>query len=94
MTSILVGNLGFSSSADSVRSMFEGYGTVDPVSLVTDRETGRSRGFAFVEMSDDAEAETAIDSLHGSALDGRELRISKAQPRLERQANGNRGRRR
>ena len=59
MKNIFVGNLSFTSTEDSVRSIFEGYGTVDRVSIITDRETGRSKGFGFVEMTTEAEAQTA-----------------------------------
>ena len=90
MKRIYVGNLDFSSTEDSIRSIFEPHGTVDTVSLVTDRDTGRSRGFAFVEMTDEGEAEKAISALHGSNLDGRELNINEARPRVERQGGGGR----
>ena len=90
MKRIYVGNLDFSSTEDSIRTIFEPHGTVDTVSLVTDRDTGRSRGFAFVEMADDSEAENAISALNGSNLDGRELNINEARPRVERQGGGGR----
>ena len=90
MKKIYVGNLDFSSTEDSIRSIFEPHGTVETVSLVTDRDTGRSRGFAFVEMTDEGEAEKAISALHGSNLDGRELNINEARPRVERHGGGGR----
>jgi len=68
--------------------MFEAYGTVDRVSVVTDRETGRARGFGFVEMSGDAEAERAIAALNGRELDGRALNINEARPKEDRGGGG------
>ena len=68
--------------------MFEAYGTVDRVSVVTDRETGRARGFGFVEMSSDDEAERAIAALNGRELDGRALNINEARPKEERGGGG------
>lgn len=88
MKKIYVGNLDFSSTEDSIRSIFEPHGTVDMVSLVTDRDTGRSRGFAFVEMTDNGEAEGAISALHGSQLDGRELKVNEARPKREGSGGG------
>jgi len=88
---IFVGNLSFGATEDSVRSMFEAYGTVDRVSVVTDRETGRARGFGFVEMSVDAEAERAIAALNGRELDGRALNINEARPKEDRGGGGGGG---
>jgi cold-inducible RNA-binding protein len=70
MKKIFVGNLSFRATEDEVRSMFAAYGTVDSVSVVTDRDTGQARGFGFVEMSNDAEAERAINSLNGKERAG------------------------
>ena len=70
MRNIFVGNLAFSATESSIRALFERYGTVDRVNLVTDRDTGRARGFAFVEMSDSAQADEAIKALNGAELDG------------------------
>ncbi|MGA2770700.1 MAG: RNA-binding protein [Bryobacteraceae bacterium] len=84
MKNIFVGNLSFGATEDAVRSMFEAYGTVDRVSVVTDRETGRARGFGFVEMSVNDEAERAIAALNGRELDGRALNINEARPKEER----------
>jgi RNA recognition motif-containing protein len=81
MKNIFVGNLDFSATESSVRSLFEPYGTVERVNVVTDRDTGRSRGFAFVEMSDSAEADQAINSLNGANLDGRALNVNEARPK-------------
>jgi RNA recognition motif-containing protein len=80
---IYVGNLSFSSSEDDLRELFEAHGTVQSVSVITDRNTGRSRGFAFVEMDTEASADAAIRSLDGTTLDGRPLRVSKAQERAK-----------
>jgi len=81
MKNIFVGNLDFAATESSVRSLFEPYGQVDRVNVVTDRETGRSRGFAFVEMTDAAEAERAIAALNGMQLDGRALNVNEARPK-------------
>jgi cold-inducible RNA-binding protein len=75
MKNIFVGNLDFAATESSIRAMFERYGSVDRVNMVTDRDTGRSRGFAFVEMTDAAEADRAIAELKGNYLDGRALNI-------------------
>jgi cold-inducible RNA-binding protein len=88
---IFVGNLSFGATEDAVRSMFEAYGTVDRVNVVTDRETGRARGFGFVEMSVDAEAERAIAALNGRDLDGRALNINEAKPKEQRSGGGGGG---
>ena len=88
MKNIFVGNLNFGATEDAVRSMFEAYGTVDRVSVVTDRETGRARGFGFVEMSSDEEAERAIAALNGRELDGRALNINEARPKEDRGGGG------
>lgn len=89
MTSIYVGNLPFTASEDEVRELFEPYGAVDSVKLVSDRETGRPRGFGFVEM-DRGPAETAIQELNGKEMQGRALRINEAQPRAPRRPQQNR----
>jgi cold-inducible RNA-binding protein len=81
MKNIFVGNLDFGSTESSIRSLFEPYGAVDRVNLVTDRDTGRSRGFAFVEMSDAGEAERAIAALNGYTLEGRALNVNEARPK-------------
>jgi RNA recognition motif-containing protein len=85
---IFVGNLSFGATEDAVRSLFETYGTVDRVNVVTDRETGRARGFGFVEMSNDGEGEKAIAGLNGRELDGRALNINEAKPKEERGGGG------
>jgi len=81
MKNIFVGNLDFSATEASVRTLFEPYGNVERVNVVTDRDTGRSRGFAFVEMSDAAEADRAITELNGRNLDGRALNVNEARPK-------------
>lgn len=83
MKSIFVGNLDFAATESSVRSLFEPYGQVERVNVVTDRDTGRSRGFAFVEMPDSAEADRAITALNGTQLDGRALNVNEARPKSE-----------
>ena len=80
MARLYVGNLPWSSTQDDVRQLFEGIGPVQDVALITDRETGRSRGFAFVEMSDD-DARKAITELDGHDMGGRNLTVNEAQER-------------
>jgi RNA recognition motif-containing protein len=88
MKNLYVGNLPHSTSESELRSLFEAHGQVDKVSMVTDRETGRSRGFAFVEMTDAGEAEKAIAALNGSELGGRTLKINEAKPKTDRPRSG------
>ena len=83
MKKIYVGNLEFSATEESIRSLFEPYGTVQSVSLITDRDTGRSRGFAFVEMANSGEADRAIAALNGTNLGGRALTVNEARPKME-----------
>lgn len=78
---IYVGNLSFGSSENDLRVEFEAYGEVMSVKIITDRETGRSRGFAFVEMAEDGAAQTAIDALNGKEIDGRAVNVNPARPR-------------
>lgn len=78
---IYVGNLAFTATEDDVRQLFEQYGTVDKVNLITDRETGRARGFGFVEMADSRMAQSAIQGLNGKDLKGRALTVNEAKPR-------------
>jgi len=84
LKNIFVGNLDFGVREEAVRNLFETYGVVERVSLMTDRETGRSRGFAFVEMANDSEAERAIAALNGTNLSGRALNVNEARPKTER----------
>ena len=88
MKSIFVGNLSFGATEDSVRSMFEAYGTVDRVNLITDRDTGQAKGFGFVEMNNNAEGDRAIAELNGRELDGRALNINEARPKEDRGGGG------
>jgi cold-inducible RNA-binding protein len=88
---IFVGNLDFGATDSSVRTMFERYGTVDRVNLVTDRDTGRSRGFAFVEMSNPDDAERAIAGLNGANFEGRALNVNEARPKPQGAGGGARG---
>ncbi len=81
MKNIFVGNLDFGATEDSVRALFEPFGAVERVSIMTDRETGRSRGFAFVEMTNEEEANQAIAALNGKTLGGRALNINEARPK-------------
>jgi RNA recognition motif-containing protein len=83
MKNIFVGNLDFAATESSIRALFEQYGNVDRVSLITDRDTGRSRGFAFVEMADAGEAERAIAGLNGFDMNGRALNVNEARPKAE-----------
>jgi RNA recognition motif-containing protein len=80
MTNIFVGNLSYGAAESDIRSLFEQYGTVERASLVTDRETGQARGFGFVEMPNDDEAERAIAALNGRELNGRALTVNIARP--------------
>jgi RNA recognition motif-containing protein len=88
---IFVGNLSFEATEGTVRSLFEQYGTVDRVNIVTDRDTGRARGFGFVEMSNDAEGLKAIDGMNGRDVDGRALNVNEARPKENRGGGGFRG---
>src|SRR5438034_9653044 len=81
---IFVGNLSFGATEDTVRSLFDTHGSVDGVNIITDRETGRSRGFAFVEMNNGSEAQKAIASLNGREIGGRPLTINEARPKVDR----------
>lgn len=81
MKNIFVGNLDFGATESSIRSLFEAHGTVDRVNLVTDRETGRPRGFAFVEMADCGQADKAITALNGIQVEGRAINVSEARPK-------------
>jgi len=78
---IFVGNLAFSATDHDLRQLFEPYGVVDTINIITDRYTGQSRGFGFVEMPDSAAAKAAIQGLQGQALGGRTLNVNEAKPR-------------
>jgi len=89
---IFVGNLSFNTSEDELRQIFEAFGQVDRVSILTDRETGRSRGFAFVEMTNTQEGDKAIAGLNGSQLGGRTINVNEARPKGEKAGAGGRDR--
>src|SRR5215467_5418244 len=90
-TRLYVGNLSFNTTADGVRTAFQQFGTVSDVHLVSDRETGRSRGFAFVTMGSPEEAAKAIEGMDGRTLDGRPLRVNEAEQRQQRGGGGGGG---
>ncbi len=92
MKNIFVGNLNFNTGEDELRQMFEQYGQVDRVAIMTDRDTGRSRGFAFVEMTNAEDGEKAIAALNGAQLGGRTLNVNEARPKMERSGGGGGGR--
>ena len=87
---LYVGNLGYGVSSEDLREMFSQFGTVDSAQVIEDRESGRSKGFAFVEMSNDQEAQAAIDGLNGKEHGGRPLTVNEARPREERGGGGGR----
>lgn len=95
MKNLFVGNMSFSTTESELRSIFEPFGEITRVNVVTDRDTGRARGFAFVEMTNDAEAAKAIAALNGKEVDGRALNVNEARPKTERggsRSSGGRGR--
>jgi cold-inducible RNA-binding protein len=91
---IFVGNLSFNTNEDELRQLFESYGQVERVSILTDRETGRSRGFGFVEMNSNEDGEKAIAALNGSQIGGRTINVNEARPKAERVGGGGGGRER
>ncbi len=90
MTNIFVGNLSYQTTQDELEAAFSEFGAVERVSIVRDRDTGQSRGFAFVEMTNSAEAAKAIESLNGREMNGRAMNVNEARPREERGGGGNR----
>jgi cold-inducible RNA-binding protein len=92
MKNIFVGNLSFRTTEHELRALFEAYGAVDRVNIVTDRDTGQPRGFAFVEMANDAEGDRAIQSINGQEVGGRALNVNEARPKGEGGGGGGRGR--
>lgn len=88
---IYVGNLTWDATSDDLLTLFQEFGTVSRAQVVSDRETGRSRGFGFVEMPNDAEAQAAIDGLNDKPFQGRRLRVNEAQPREPRAGGGGGG---
>ena len=87
-TKLYVGNLSFNTSSQDLEQIFAEAGTVQSANIVEDRETGRSRGFGFVEMSSKEEAQTAITSFDGKEIDGRSLKVNEAKPREDRSGGG------
>jgi RNA recognition motif-containing protein len=88
---LYVGNLSYDTSDSDLQKLFESYGTVESVQVIKDRDTGRSKGFAFVEMANGQEAQAAIDALNGKDVDGRALTVNEARPREDRGGGGGRG---
>lgn len=82
---VYVGNLSYQTTEDGLRTLFSEFGAIEEVKLITDRYSGRSKGFAFVEMGTDEEAEAAITALNGKVVDNRELKVAEARPRRERE---------
>jgi cold-inducible RNA-binding protein len=87
---LYVGNLPYSATEQSLREAFAASGTVDSVSLITDRDTGQSKGFGFIEMSTDQEAQAATQAMNGKMLDGRQIKVNEAKPRETRGGAGGR----
>ena len=91
MKSLFVGNLSFQTTESELNDLFKPFGQVGRVNLVKDRETGRARGFAFVEMPNDAEGDKAIAAVNGRDLDGRNLNVNEARPKADRSSGGGSG---
>jgi len=91
LKNIFVGNLDFNTSEEELRQMFEAHGQVDRVSIMTDRDTGRSRGFGFVEMTNAEDGDKAIAALNGTQVGGRTLNVNEARPKVERGGGGGGG---
>lgn len=89
---LYVGNLSFDTTDSDLRALFEGFGTVGSAQVVMDRDTGRSKGFGFVEMGNDQEAQAAIQGLNGKQVSGRPLTVNEARPREDRGGGGGGGR--
>jgi RNA recognition motif-containing protein len=83
-TNIYVGNLSYDTTEDTLRTLFAEFGEVEAARVITDRYTGRSRGFAFVEFTTQEAADAAMEALNGQSVDGREIRVDKAKPKTER----------
>lgn len=88
---IYVSNLSYGTSADSLQNLFAGYGEVSSANVITDRETGRSRGFGFVEMPNDTEGQKAIDELNNTDFEGKTITVNVARPKADRSDYNNRG---
>ena len=91
MTNIFVGNLSFQTSQADLQAAFSPYGTVERINIITDRDTGQARGFAFVEMTERKDAETAIMNLNGMELNGRAMNVNEARPKTAGGGGGNYG---
>ncbi len=91
---VYVGNLPYSTSSDDLREAFEAFGEVTSANVISDRDSGRSKGFGFVEMSDDSAAKEAIEKLNGTEMDGRTITVNEARPREDRPRGGGGGGRR
>lgn len=91
MKNLFVGNIPHSTTEAELRALFEPHGVVERVSVVTDRDTGRSRGFAFVEMTDAGAADKAVAALNGSDLGGRPMKVNEARPKEKSSSGGSRG---
>jgi cold-inducible RNA-binding protein len=92
MKNLFVGNMSFQTTESDLRAAFEQYGEITRIQIMTDRDTGRARGFAFVEMADEQAAANAIAGLNGKELDGRALNVNEAKPKPERSGGGGGGR--
>ena len=90
-TNLYVGNLSYDTTEETLRTLFAEYGEIESVNLITDRYTGRSRGFAFVEMVEESAANEAITGLSGKSVDGRDIRVDRAKPRADRGGGGGGG---
>ena len=88
---LYVGNLPYSVTESALSDKFAAYGTVESTKLITDRETGRSKGFGFIEMASDSEAQAAIEKVNGTDYDGRPMKVNEARPQEKRSGGGGRG---
>jgi len=88
---LYVGNLSFSTTEEALQNEFSAHGQVEEVAVITDRDTGRPRGFAFVTMSNDGEAQAAIEAINGTELDGRTITVNEARPKASSGGGGGRG---
>ena len=88
---LYVGNLPYSATESALSDKFAAYGTVESAKLITDRDTGRSKGFGFIEMASDSEAQAAIEEVNGTDYDGRPMKVNEARPQEKRPGGGDRG---
>lgn len=88
---LYVGNLSYSTTQDTLHDVFSAHGSVDEVAVITDRETGRPRGFAFVAMNNEQEARAAIEALNGAEVDGRTISVNEARPKADNRGGGGYG---